>query len=77
MLFFYSLTVSFPILLLLLLIKHLFLLYICLLTYQVLYLSFHLFLLFVSMGRDVVSELRPPAGLFFIPQVINEHEGPW
>jgi hypothetical protein len=27
----------------------------------------------MSMGQDFVSELRPPAGLFFIPEVIYEY----
>jgi hypothetical protein len=30
-----------------------------------------------SMGRDYVSELRPPVGLLFIPQVVHEHGEPW
>jgi hypothetical protein len=30
--------------------------------------------MFMSMGWDYVSELRPPTGLLFIPQVIYEHE---
>jgi hypothetical protein len=30
-------------------------------------------LLFMSMGWDDVSELQPPTGLLFIPQVIYEH----
>jgi hypothetical protein len=30
-------------------------------------------LLFVLMGLDYVSELRPPTGLLVIPQVIYEH----
>jgi hypothetical protein len=30
-------------------------------------------LLFVSVGRDYVSELRPPVGLLFIPQLIYEY----
>jgi hypothetical protein len=29
------------------------------------------------MGRDYVSELRPPTGLLFIPRVISEHGEPW
>jgi hypothetical protein len=28
------------------------------------------------MGWDYISELRPPTGLLFIPQVIYEHEEP-
>jgi hypothetical protein len=31
----------------------------------------------MPMGRDYVSELRPPTGLLFIPQVIYEHGEPW
>jgi hypothetical protein len=31
----------------------------------------------VSMGCDYISELQPPMGLLFIPQVIYEHGGPW
>jgi hypothetical protein len=38
--------------------------------------SGHILLLFMSMGRDYVSELRPPTGLFFIPQVISEYGQP-
>jgi hypothetical protein len=30
-------------------------------------------IMIMSMGRDYVSELRPPTGLLFIPQVIYEH----
>jgi hypothetical protein len=30
-----------------------------------------------SMGRDYVSELWPPVGLLFIPQVVHEHGEPW
>jgi hypothetical protein len=30
----------------------------------------------MSMGRDYVSELRPPTGLLFIPQIIYEYEQP-
>jgi hypothetical protein len=33
-------------------------------------------LLFMLMGSDV-SELRPPAGLLFIPRAIYEHGGKW
>jgi hypothetical protein len=33
-------------------------------------------LLFMSMGRDYASELRPPTGLLFIPQVIYEYGEP-
>jgi hypothetical protein len=29
------------------------------------------------MRRDYVSELRPPAGLLFIPQMIYEYGEPW
>jgi hypothetical protein len=32
-------------------------------------------LLFMSMGRDYVSELLPPTGLLFIPQVMYECGG--
>jgi hypothetical protein len=35
-----------------------------------------LLLLFMSGKRDSVSELQPPKGLFFIPQVIHEYEEP-
>jgi hypothetical protein len=31
----------------------------------------------MSMGWDYVSELRPPANLLFIPQMIYEHGEPW
>jgi hypothetical protein len=31
-------------------------------------------LLFMSTGRDCVSELRPSMGLLFIPQMIYEYE---
>jgi hypothetical protein len=31
----------------------------------------------MSVGRDYVSELRPPTGLLFIPQMIYEYGGPW
>jgi hypothetical protein len=31
----------------------------------------------IMMGRNYVSELRPPTGVLFIPQVIYEHEEPW
>jgi hypothetical protein len=31
----------------------------------------------MSMGWDYVSELRPQAGIFFIPHVIHEHGEPW
>jgi hypothetical protein len=34
-------------------------------------------MMIMSMGRDYVSELRPPTGLLFITQVICEHEEPW
>jgi hypothetical protein len=34
-------------------------------------------MMIMSMGRDHVSELRPPTGLLFIPQVIYEHGEPW
>jgi len=33
--------------------------------------------LIMSMGWDCVSELRPPMGLLFIPQVIYERGEPW
>jgi hypothetical protein len=29
----------------------------------------------MQMGRDDVSELRPPAGLLFITQVMEDHGG--
>jgi hypothetical protein len=32
---------------------------------------------FMSMGWDYVSELRPPTGLLFIPQMIYEYGQPW
>jgi hypothetical protein len=31
---------------------------------------------FMSMGWDYVSELQPPSGLLFIPQMIYEHGEP-
>jgi hypothetical protein len=31
----------------------------------------------MSMGREYVSELRPPTCLLYIPQVIYEHGKPW
>jgi hypothetical protein len=31
----------------------------------------------MSMGRDYVSELRQPTGLFLIPQATHEHEELW
>jgi hypothetical protein len=34
-------------------------------------------MMIMSMGRDYISELRPPTGLLFIPQVIYEHGEPW
>jgi hypothetical protein len=34
-------------------------------------------MMIMSMGQDYVSELRPPTGLLFIPQVIYEHGEPW
>jgi hypothetical protein len=34
-------------------------------------------MLFMSIGRGCVSELRPPTGLLFIAQVIYECEKPW
>jgi hypothetical protein len=34
-------------------------------------------LLFMSMRRDDISELWPPTGLLFIPQVIYEHGELW
>jgi hypothetical protein len=37
----------------------------------------HYLLLFMSMGWKCVSELRPPAGLFFIRQVIHEYGESW
>jgi hypothetical protein len=36
-----------------------------------------LMLLFMSVGRDNVSELRPPTGLLFIPKMLYEHALPW
>jgi hypothetical protein len=33
--------------------------------------------MFMSMGRDYVSELLPLTGLLFILQVIYEHAEPW
>jgi hypothetical protein len=30
-------------------------------------------IMFMLMGRDYVSELQPPTGVLFIPQVIYEH----
>jgi hypothetical protein len=30
-------------------------------------------MMIISMEWDYVSELRPPTGLFFIPQVMYEH----
>jgi hypothetical protein len=35
------------------------------------------FMLFMSMGWNYVSEVRPPACLLFIPQVIYEYAEPW
>jgi ACR3 family arsenite efflux pump ArsB len=32
---------------------------------------------FMSMGRDYVSELRLPTGLLFIPLAIYKHGDPW
>jgi hypothetical protein len=34
-------------------------------------------MLFMSIEWDCVSELRPPAGLLFIPQVMYEHGESW
>jgi hypothetical protein len=34
-------------------------------------------MMIMSVGRDYVSELWPPMGLLFIPQVIYEPEEPW
>jgi hypothetical protein len=31
----------------------------------------------ILVELDYVSELRPPVGLLFIPQVIYEHGEPW
>jgi hypothetical protein len=31
----------------------------------------------MSMGWDYVSELQPPTGLLFKPQVIHKHGEPW
>jgi hypothetical protein len=31
----------------------------------------------MSIGRDGVSELRPPTGQFFIPQMTYWYEEPW
>jgi hypothetical protein len=36
-----------------------------------------LFMLFMLMGWDNVSELQPPTGLLFFPQVMYEHGEPW
>jgi hypothetical protein len=33
-------------------------------------------MMIMAIGRDYVSELRPPTGLLLIPQVIYEHEEP-
>jgi hypothetical protein len=35
-----------------------------------------LMMMIMSMGHDV-SELRPPTGLLFIPQVTDDHGQPW
>jgi hypothetical protein len=35
-----------------------------------------MFVLFMSIGRDCVSELRPPTGLLLISQVIYEYGEP-
>jgi hypothetical protein len=32
--------------------------------------------IFMSVGQDNVSELQPPAGLFFISQVMYKYGGP-
>jgi hypothetical protein len=37
-------------------------------------LSKHLIMLIVSIGRDYVSELQPPTGMLFIPQVNKSME---
>jgi hypothetical protein len=34
-------------------------------------------MLIMSIGRDYISELQPPTGLLFIPQVIYEHGETW
>jgi hypothetical protein len=34
-------------------------------------------MMFMSMGSDYVSELRPPTCLLFIPHVIYERGEPW
>jgi hypothetical protein len=39
--------------------------------------SYKQFIMVMSMGWDHVSELRQPAGLSFIPQVIYEHGEAW
>jgi hypothetical protein len=31
----------------------------------------------MSIGREDVSELRPPTGQFFIPQMTYWYEEPW
>jgi hypothetical protein len=31
----------------------------------------------ISMGWDYISELRPPSGLLFIPQVVYDYREPW
>jgi hypothetical protein len=42
------------------------------------FLHCHVLLLFMSMGRDYVSELRPPvSGLIVKPQMIDEYGEPW
>jgi hypothetical protein len=33
--------------------------------------------MFMSMGGEDVSELRPPMGLLFIPRMIYEYGGRW
>jgi hypothetical protein len=34
-------------------------------------------LVVVLMGWDYISELQPPTGLLFIPQIIYEYREPW
>jgi hypothetical protein len=37
----------------------------------------HAYSLFMAMGQDRTSEIRPPADLLFIPHVIYEHGEPF
>jgi hypothetical protein len=34
-------------------------------------------MMIMSVGEDYISELWPPTGLFFAPQVTYEHGEPW